>query len=120
MITREQTGNNQASHQPSNCTSESQANSATSTKQPSPSTSPAVTTFSSFGVSQGSNDVLEVLCSGEPTAGKFLMHILLFYGNDSMTMAIDVTAPDNGKGPFVPRQAGGAIDPFTGMLTVEC
>ena len=77
-------------------------------------------TFSSFGVSQGSNDVLKVLCSGEPTAGKFLMHILLFYGNDSMTMAIDVTAPDNGKGPFVPRQAGGAIDPFTGMLTVEC
>jgi len=108
-------------YQPSNCTHDSQANSTTSNKQPSPSTSPAVTASSSFGVSQGSNDVLEVLCSGEPTAGKLLMHFLLFYGKlfDSMTMAIDVTAPDNGKGPFVPRQAGGTIDPFTGMLTVD-
>ena len=27
-----------------------------------------------------SNDIPEVLCSGEPTAGKLLMHFFLFYG----------------------------------------
>jgi len=99
-------------HQSSNCTSDNQANISGSNKQSTANISPD---------SQGSNDVLEVLCSGEPTAGKLLMHFLLFYGKlfDSMTMAIDVTAPDNGKGPFIHRQAGGTIDPFTGMLTVD-
>lgn len=82
---------------------------------------PTITASSSFGVSQGSNDVLEVLCSGEQTAGKLLMHFLLFYGKhfDSMTMAIDVTAPDNGRGPFVTRHIGNTVDPITGMITVD-
>jgi len=41
---------------------------------------------------QGSNDVLEVLCSGEPTAGKILMHFMLFYGQlfDALGTSIDV------------------------------
>jgi len=82
---------------------------------------------------QGSNDVLEVLCSGETTAGKLLMHFLLYYGEhfDSRTTAIDVvgncnpnymnarftsTAP---KSPFIARHSGGTIDPVTGMLTVD-
>lgn len=76
---------------------------------------------SSFGFSQGSNDVLEVLCSGDPTAGKLLMHFLLFYGQyfDSQSMVIDVTAPDHGVGPFTQRQTGASMDPVTGMLTVD-
>jgi len=82
---------------------------------------------------QGSNDVLEVLCSGETTAGKLLMHFLLYYGEhfDSRTVAIDVIGscnPDysNGrytsstpKSPFMTRRSGGTIDPVTGMLTVD-
>merc|ERR1712003_224891 len=41
---------------------------------------------------QGSNDVLEVLCSGETSAGKLLMHFLFFYGRhfDSQSTCIDV------------------------------
>jgi len=92
------------------------------TKNASAGNSVISTVSSSFGLSHGSNDVLEVLCSGEPTAGKLLMHFLLFYGRhfDSPTMIIDVTAPfTTGKGPFLPRQAGGSIDPYTGMLTVD-
>ncbi|KAL3936842.1 MAG: hypothetical protein SGBAC_007918, partial [Bacillariaceae sp.] len=40
---------------------------------------------------QGFHDVTEVLCSGETTAGKLLMHFLLFYGQhfDSQSTAID-------------------------------
>jgi hypothetical protein len=83
---------------------------------------------------QGSNDVLEVLCSGETTAGKLLLHFLLYYGRhfDSHAMAIDLSGkhhPDAhlvGKrghhnlhlSPYVPRTGGGSIDPVTGMLTV--
>jgi hypothetical protein len=83
---------------------------------------------------QGSNDVLEVLCSGTTTAGKLLMHFLLFYGRhfDSHSTVIDVSGkhhPDfhlaekRGQhvhlSPFVPRTSGGSIDPVTGMLTVD-
>jgi hypothetical protein len=82
---------------------------------------------------QGSNDVLEVLCSGETTAGKLLMHFLLFYGRhfDSHSTVVDVSGkhhPDflvekRGQhvhlSPFVTRTAGGSIDPLTGMLTVD-
>lgn len=80
----------------------------------------------------GSNDVLEVLCSGEPTAGKLLMHFLLFYGRyfDSQTTCIDVGArhiPDlrdkdskfNRQSPFLPREAGGVYDPVTEVYTVD-
>ena len=84
---------------------------------------------------QGSNDVLEVLCSGETTAGKLLMHFLLFYGQhfDSPSTAIDVSGkhhpdyhllkkharPNLHLSPYVQRTSGGSIDPVTGMLTVD-
>ena len=79
---------------------------------------------------QGSNDVLEVLCSGELTSGKLLMHFLLFYGQhfDSRTTIIDINAthhPEYGMvdfsrlSPFVPRPPGGTIDPVTGMFSVD-
>jgi len=91
---------------------------------------------------QGSNDVLEVLCSGEPTAGKLLMHFLLFYGHhfDAQTTCIDVLGthhPDYSKlmglrdsvgptslrshhlSPFLLRKAGGVYDPITGIYTVD-
>lgn len=82
---------------------------------------------------QGSNDVLEVLCSGQTTAGKLLMHFLLYYGEhfDSRGTAIDVTGscnPDRPIGmnalsahlsPYMLRRSGGSIDPITGMLTVD-
>jgi len=81
-------------------------------------------------VPQGSNDVLEVLCSGELTSGKLLMHFLLFYGQhfDSRTTIIDINAthhPEYGMvdfsrlSPFVPRPPGGTIDPVTGMFSVD-
>lgn len=62
-----------------------------------------------------SNDILEVLCSGEPTSGKLLMHFLLFYGHifDSTTNAIEVRYPHS---PIIPRQMGVVCDPVTGML----
>jgi len=85
---------------------------------------------------QGSNDVLEVLCSGEPTAGKLLMHFLLFYGRhfDANTTCIDVSGthhPDyNMKqhstmhsnlelSPFTARKAGGTYNPVTDVYTVD-
>lgn len=82
---------------------------------------------------QGSDDVLEVLCSGETSAGKLLMHFLLYYGEhfDSRALAIDVVGnfhpdyrddarPASGHlSPFIPRLSGGTIDPVTGMLTVD-
>jgi len=84
---------------------------------------------------QGSNDVLEVLCTGEPTAGKLLMHFLLFYGQHfgSQATAVDVSGvhhPDINRyrnrpygsyrlSAYVPRHAGGSIDPVTGMYTVD-
>merc|ERR1711957_109090 len=81
---------------------------------------------------QGSNDVLEVLCSGEPTAGKLLMHFLLFYGRhfDSQATCIDLGPrhyPDlsekesklNAQSPFLPRKAGGFYNPVTEVYTVD-
>ena len=84
---------------------------------------------------QGSNDVLEVLCTGEPTAGKLLMHFLLFYGQhfESQATAVDVSGvhhPDFHRyrnrpygsyrlSSYVPRHSGGSIDPVTGMYTVD-
>lgn len=84
----------------------------------------------SSSVPQGSNDVLEVLCSGELTAGKLLMHFLLFYGQhfDARSTLIDINAthhPEYGVldidrlSPFVPRPPGGTIDPVTGMFSVD-
>ncbi len=65
-----------------------------------------------------SNDILEVLCSGEPTAGKLLMHFLLFYGHifDATASAIEVRSPHS---PVIPRQVGPVFDPNTGMLTAD-
>lgn len=85
---------------------------------------------------QGSNDVLEVLCSGEPTAGKLLMHFLLFYGRhfDAYTTCIDVSGthhPDYKHkqdsimhanahlSPFTVRKAGGTFNPVTEVYTVD-
>ena len=79
---------------------------------------------------QGSNDVLEVLCSGELTSGKLLMHFLLFYGQhfDARLTLIDINGTHNPQygmvdfdrlSPFVPRPPGGTIDPITGMFSVD-
>ena len=79
---------------------------------------------------QSSNDVFEVLCSGELTSGKLLMHFLLFYGQhfDAQATLIDLNAthhPQFGKvaverlSAFIPRPPGGNIDPVTGMFSVD-
>uniref|UniRef100_A0A7S2W0F9 Poly(A) RNA polymerase mitochondrial-like central palm domain-containing protein n=1 Tax=Eucampia antarctica TaxID=49252 RepID=A0A7S2W0F9_9STRA len=91
---------------------------------------------------QGSNDVLEVLCSGETTAGKLLMHFLLFYGQlfEAQSTCVDVSGthhPDFSScddkkypetlnrfghlhlSPFSPRKSGGAYDPVTGIFSVD-
>mmetsp|Transcript_40806 Transcript_40806/g.57367 ORF Transcript_40806/g.57367 Transcript_40806/m.57367 type:complete len:1211 (+) Transcript_40806:109-3741(+) len=83
---------------------------------------------------QGSNDIMEVLCSGETTAGKLLMHFLMFYGEhfDSRSHSVDVrgtqhpefnTNPINSTlrhlSPFIPRKAKGSYHPVTGMLTID-
>lgn len=81
-------------------------------------------------IPQCSNDVLEVLCSGELTAGKLLMHFLLFYGQhfDAQSTLIDVNGTHHPEyetldiaklSPFVPRPPGGNIDPITGMYSVD-
>jgi len=68
---------------------------------------------------EGSNDILEVLCSGEQTTGKLLMHFLLYFGKffDAERMAVDVTGSGKSVGPIIARNLGLAIDPATGMLT---
>jgi hypothetical protein len=83
---------------------------------------------------QGSNDVLEVLCSGETTAGKLLMHFLLFYGQifDASTTCIDVSGkhhPDFQRNsqyrqaryttPFIKRKPGGSFNPVSDVYTVD-
>lgn len=81
---------------------------------------------------QGYNDIVEVLCSGETTAGKLLMHFLLFYGQhfDAQSTAIDISGkherdftghapPYSYLSPYIQRRALGNIDPITGMLTVD-
>lgn len=81
---------------------------------------------------QGYNDIVEVLCSGEITAGKLLMHFLLYYGQhfDAQSTAIDISGKHerhyDGQtplgsyvSPYIQRQTLGNIDPITGMLTVD-
>lgn len=90
----------------------------------------ASTTISSTSIPQGSNDVFEVLCSGELTSGKLLMHFLLFYGQhfDAASTLVDINGshhPQYGMinserlSPFVSRPPGGTIDPVTGMFSVD-
>jgi hypothetical protein len=82
--------------------------------------------------SQGYTDIIEVLCSGETTAGKLLMHFLLYYGQhfDAQATAIDLSGkhervftghglPYSYFSPYIPRRTTGTIDPVTGMLTVD-
>eukprot|EP00577_Skeletonema_sp_RCC1716_P003799 CAMPEP_0113415740 /NCGR_PEP_ID=MMETSP0013_2-20120614/24738_1 /TAXON_ID=2843 ORGANISM="Skeletonema costatum, Strain 1716" /NCGR_SAMPLE_ID=MMETSP0013_2 /ASSEMBLY_ACC=CAM_ASM_000158 /LENGTH=1634 /DNA_ID=CAMNT_0000302737 /DNA_START=163 /DNA_END=5067 /DNA_ORIENTATION=- /assembly_acc=CAM_ASM_000158 len=79
---------------------------------------------------QSSNDVFEVLCSGELTSGKLLMHFLLFYGQhfDAQATLIDLNATHHSQfgkvdierlSAFIPRPPGGNIDPVTGMFSVD-
>ena len=80
---------------------------------------------------QGFHDVIEVLCSGETTAGKLLMHFLLFYGQhfDPQSTAIDYSGkherdfsgmkPYSHLSPYMQRRTAGSYDPMTGMLTVD-
>lgn len=82
---------------------------------------------------QGYNDVLEVLCSGEATAGKLLMHFLLFYGRhfDARSTCIDVSGthhheyvkikndPKRNWSPFMKRKVGGTYNPITEVYTVD-
>ena len=78
---------------------------------------------------QGFHDVIEVLCSGETTAGKLLMQFLLFYGQhfDPQSTAIDYSGKHerdfSGKyshlSPYMQRRTAGSYDPMTGMLTVD-
>mmetsp|Transcript_20890 Transcript_20890/g.58048 ORF Transcript_20890/g.58048 Transcript_20890/m.58048 type:complete len:1903 (-) Transcript_20890:59-5767(-) len=85
----------------------------------------------SSGFPQGFHDVIEVLCSGETTPGKLLMHFLLFYGQhfESQSTAIDYSGthqrdPSNNNGysvrsSYILRRNAGAYDPVTGMYTVD-
>ena len=79
---------------------------------------------------QSSNDVFEVLCSGELTSGKLLMHFLLFYGQhfDAQATLIDLNATHHSQygkvaverlSAFISRPPGGNIDPITGMFSVD-
>ncbi len=80
---------------------------------------------------QGFHDVIEVLCSGDTTPGKLLMHFLLFYGQhfESQTTAIDYSgthvrdaAANNGysvRSSYMLRRNTGSYDPVTGMYTVD-
>lgn len=76
---------------------------------------------------QGFNDVIEVLCSGETTPGKLLMHFLLFYGQhfDAHATSIDISGKHHREmihsylSPYIQRRSAGTIDPITGMLTVD-
>jgi len=82
---------------------------------------------------QGFDDVIEVLCTGETTAGKLLMHFLLYYGQyfDAQATAIDISgkhervfmghpySPYSYLSPYIPRRAPETIDPHTGMLVVD-
>ena len=77
---------------------------------------------------QGYNDIVEVLCTGETTAGKLLMHFLLYYGQhfDAQSAAIDLRfdypnhpTPYSYFSPYIQRRTAGFIDPVTGMLTVD-
>jgi hypothetical protein len=85
----------------------------------------------SSGFPQGFHDVIEVLCSGETTPGKLLMHFLLFYGQhfESQSTAIDYSGThprdagaNNGysvRSSYMLRRNTGSYDPVTGMYTVD-
>jgi len=85
----------------------------------------------SSGFPQGFHDVIEVLCSGETTPGKLLMHFLLFYGQhfESQSTAIDYSgthqrnaSANNGysvRSSYMIRRNAGSYDPVTGMYTVD-
>jgi hypothetical protein len=85
----------------------------------------------STGFPQGFHDVIEVLCSGETTPGKLLMHFLLFYGQhfESQSTAIDYSGThpraagaNNGysvRSSYMIRRNAGSYDPVTGMYTVD-
>jgi len=85
----------------------------------------------SSGFPQGFHDVIEVLCSGETTPGKLLMHFLLFYGQhfESQSTAIDYSGihhrdpcANNGysiRSSYMLRRNAGSYDPVTGMYTVD-
>lgn len=80
---------------------------------------------------QGFDDVIEILCLGETTSGKLLMHFLLHYGQyfDANSTAIDVsgkhgralavTTPYTYLTPFMERSTPETFDPHTGMLIVD-
>merc|ERR1712238_273176 len=99
------------------------------TSEQSKVTSTPMTDTSSFP--QGFHDVIEVLCSGETTPGKLLMHFLLFYGQhfESQSTAIDYSGTHqreavaiNGysiRSSYLQRRTAGSYDPVTGMLTVD-
>ena len=76
-------------------------------------------------------NIVEFLCSGETTAGKLLMHFLLYYGQhfDALGTAIDVSGkherdfidhmfPYAYLSPYIQRQTPGSIDPNTKTLRV--
>eukprot|EP00535_Pseudo-nitzschia_heimii_P002807 CAMPEP_0197184792 /NCGR_PEP_ID=MMETSP1423-20130617/10594_1 /TAXON_ID=476441 /ORGANISM="Pseudo-nitzschia heimii, Strain UNC1101" /LENGTH=1857 /DNA_ID=CAMNT_0042635697 /DNA_START=86 /DNA_END=5659 /DNA_ORIENTATION=+ len=85
----------------------------------------------SSGFPQGFHDVIEVLCSGEITPGKLLMHFLLFYGQhfESQSTAIDYSGvhhrdpgANNGysvRSSYMLRRNAGSYDPVSGMYTVD-
>ena len=95
-----------------------------------PSVDPDLMPVPSF-FARGYNDIVEVLCSGETTAGKLLMHFLLYYGEhfDAQSVAIDISGkherpyiphmPYSYMSPYIHRLAPGSIDPITGMLIVD-
>jgi len=79
---------------------------------------------------QGFDDVIEVLCLGETTSGKLLMHFLLHYGQyfDATSTAIDVSGkheralaitPYSYLTPYIERSTPESIDPHTGMLIID-
>ena len=81
---------------------------------------------------QSYNDIVEVLCSGETTAGKLLMHFLLYYGHyfDAQKTSIDLSGKHERKmngqrshygiySAYIERTQTGTIDPRSGMLIVD-
>uniref|UniRef100_A0A7S4AFL3 Poly(A) RNA polymerase mitochondrial-like central palm domain-containing protein n=1 Tax=Pseudo-nitzschia australis TaxID=44445 RepID=A0A7S4AFL3_9STRA len=85
----------------------------------------------SSGFPLGFHDVIEVLCSGETTPGKLLMHFLLFYGQhfESQSTAIDYSGThqrdpaDNNsysiRSSYMLRRNTGSYDLVTGMYSVD-
>lgn len=94
------------------------------------STSHRITKTPSFP--QGFHDVVEVLCSGETTPGKLLMHFLLFYGQhfESHSTAVDYSNThrrdnrdaNNGfsiRSSYLRRSTSGYYDPIKGIFTAD-